>query len=345
MTSLRVLLVDGEREITDGVERALRRDLSGSTRIVRTRHPPKRGERFDVAVVVLESGDQVVQPISCVPTLVVGPKADPVSACSGIEHALSAACATCAREPLLASAVMWTIENARRARALEQGRQRELRLALHDPLTGLASMHLWRDRLHHSLARARRTEEHVAALFMDLDNFKAVNDEHGHAAGDELLREVASRLRACTRETDTVARRGGDEFLILLEDVRGSDAAASVARQILARIVQPCCVEGTVLRPAASIGLAIFRQDASDGESLERLADLAMYAAKRAGGNRVVAFNPLEQTKHRAPLDRAHDSDGSARCARPPAIRSINEQTNQDNHVAANDAHDRHRTI
>jgi len=159
-------------------------------------------------------------------------------------------------------------------------------------------------------------------LFTDLDNFKAVNDEHGHAAGDELLQEVASRLRACTRETDTVARRGGDEFLILLEGVRGSDAAASVARQILARIVQPCCVDGSVLRPAASIGLAMFPRDASDGESLENAADLAMYAAKRGGGNRVVAFNPLEQTKPRAHLDRAHDLDGSAHSARSPTTRA-----------------------
>jgi diguanylate cyclase (GGDEF)-like protein len=139
----------------------------------------------------------------------------------------------------------------------------------------------------------------VAVLYLDLDRFKEVNDRLGHAAGDHLLQEVAKRLRVCTRETDTVARRGGDEFVILLDDVGSSVDAERVARKILASLSDPCRVRRVFARPSASIGIAIFPADGCDGETLERRADLAMYAAKRAGGKRFVLAGDLPE-EHRA---------------------------------------------
>jgi diguanylate cyclase (GGDEF)-like protein len=137
----------------------------------------------------------------------------------------------------------------------------------------------------------------VAVLFLDLDRFKEVNDRFGHAAGDRLLQEVAARLRACTRETDTVARRGGDEFVVLLDEVGDPRNAEQVARNLLECISGPCRVHGELVRPFASIGVAVFPADGREAEDLEERADLAMYAAKRAGGNRVEVASDTPDTE------------------------------------------------
>jgi diguanylate cyclase (GGDEF)-like protein/PAS domain S-box-containing protein len=163
-------------------------------------------------------------------------------------------------------------------------------LAFHDPLTLLANRALFTDRVHHAL-------KHVtdgmtpAVLFIDLDNFKTVNDSLGHGAGDQLLRSVAHRLVQCTRAGDTVARLGGDEFAVLIDHAPGEEAAMAVARQILDSCRQPFEIEGRPLRVGASIGVAMSDR-VSTVERLMRNADAAMYSAKSRGKARAEIFQP-----------------------------------------------------
>lgn len=174
------------------------------------------------------------------------------------------------------------------------------RLAFYDPLTSLPNRRLLIDRLHQALAVAARSGARGAVLFMDLDNFKPLNDTHGHEAGDLLLAEVARRLTACVRKVDTVARFGGDEFVVVLNELGKEDAecrehAAIVARKILAALAQPYEL---ISRPGesaqrivhkdvgASIGVALFDPESS-AENVLKWADHAMYQAKQAGRNRI----------------------------------------------------------
>jgi diguanylate cyclase (GGDEF)-like protein/PAS domain S-box-containing protein len=158
--------------------------------------------------------------------------------------------------------------------------------AYHDPLTGLPNRALLRDRLHQSLGQARRTRRGLALLFVDLDHFKAVNDSLGHAVGDGLLREVSGRLKECVREDDTIARVGGDEFILLLPHVRQADGASRIARKVLARLEGPFRVDGQSLNITASVGIAVFPHDGEDADTLFKNADSAMYRAKALGRNR-----------------------------------------------------------
>lgn len=163
--------------------------------------------------------------------------------------------------------------------------ERALRaLAQYDSLTGLANRALLLDRMEGALARARRGKTSVAVLFIDLDRFKAVNDNYGHEAGDVVLKEVAARLRACVRETDTVARLGGDEFVILLEGLKARQDAEPTATRFLNAMRQPIMVDGHALTVSASIGIALYPETAGDREGLIRRADAAMYEAKHHGG-------------------------------------------------------------
>jgi diguanylate cyclase (GGDEF)-like protein/PAS domain S-box-containing protein len=154
-----------------------------------------------------------------------------------------------------------------------------------DPLTGLANRRGLDDRLRLALARNRRSGLQSAVLFLDLDRFKEVNDRLGHGAGDALLAEFAVRLRSSVRASDTVARFGGDEFVILLEDVRDRKNALRIAEKILGEARRPIEVEGQILEITATIGLAYSDATASDEELLKR-ADTALYQAKAAGRNR-----------------------------------------------------------
>jgi diguanylate cyclase (GGDEF)-like protein/PAS domain S-box-containing protein len=163
-----------------------------------------------------------------------------------------------------------------------------VRQAYHDGLTGLANRSLFRDRLEQALARSSRTGGTVAVLILDLDGFKQVNDSLGHDAGDQLLRVVADRLTETVRTTDTVARFGGDEFAVLL-DQTAEALAVSVARRALARLAEPAVVAGRELEVAASIGIALHSGDGA-GDELVRDADVAMYAAKDAGRGRHEVF-------------------------------------------------------
>ncbi|HXH38059.1 MAG TPA: diguanylate cyclase, partial [Thermoanaerobaculia bacterium] len=157
--------------------------------------------------------------------------------------------------------------------------------AYHDVLTHLPNRKLFTDRLTHSLSRARRSSKSLAVMFVDLDHFKTINDTLGHEAGDELLLEMASRLRANVREDDTVARLGGDEFTIILAELRQPEDAVSVAEKLIRAVVQPLSIAGTTIEVSASIGIALFPDDGSDAESLLRNADSAMYRAKESGRN------------------------------------------------------------
>ncbi len=164
--------------------------------------------------------------------------------------------------------------------------------AFHDSLTGLPNRALFADRVEHALALVERSGRTVAALFLDLDDFKTVNDSHGHETGDRLLAVAGERLRACLRPADTCARLGGDEFAILLEDVPDPSVAARTAERILARIAEPFEVEGTKLFVHASVGIALGRAGEAAAGDLLRNADIAMYRAKAAGGQRFVLFEP-----------------------------------------------------
>jgi diguanylate cyclase (GGDEF)-like protein len=157
------------------------------------------------------------------------------------------------------------------------------RLALHDSLTRLANRAFLHERLHQALARARRASPHTAVLLLDLDGFKQINDTLGHHAGDEVLRQVAQRLRASVRTEDTPARLGGDEFAVLVEDLARRDDAVIIARRIIDALHPPIAFGDQEVRIRASIGIAYASGDHTDPDEIIRRADGAMYQAKRAG--------------------------------------------------------------
>ncbi|MEP6944534.1 MAG: EAL domain-containing protein [Acidobacteriota bacterium] len=162
--------------------------------------------------------------------------------------------------------------------------------ALHDSLTGLANRVLFRDRVEHALTRVDRKHSPVAVLFLDLDNFKNINDTLGHAAGDELLVSVAQRLQACLRTSDTAARLGGDEFAVLVEDTTDTDGAALVAERIRDILRPSFLVGGKEITIGTSIGIATTEDGNEDPEALLRNADVAMYMAKSEGKDRYAVF-------------------------------------------------------
>ncbi len=200
------------------------------------------------------------------------------------------------REPILYGVARDISERLR-------GSQQLAYLAYHDRLTGLPNRILVEDQLDLAVARARRMNRAVALLFVDLDDFKAVNDRLGHAAGDQFLAAVAKRLRRVLRDTDVLARQGGDEFLVLLSDLDDGPehVAEAVGAKLHAALKAPFNVAGTELLTAASVGVSLYPDDASDSEALLRQADAAMYKAKAAGGGRLVFHRATETiSAHRA---------------------------------------------
>ncbi|HWN07387.1 MAG TPA: EAL domain-containing protein [Steroidobacteraceae bacterium] len=168
------------------------------------------------------------------------------------------------------------------------------RMALHDPLTLLANRSLFRDRVEHAVAVSRRNGRGVAVIFVDLDNFKRINDTHGHAIGDRVLHRSAQRLVKATRNGDTVARFGGDEFAVLLENLTTNDPVLEIAARIVESLQEPLDLPVADMRVAASVGIAF--SSAHDGvEELMRNADVAMYAAKSAGKGRYAVYEPSMQ--------------------------------------------------
>jgi diguanylate cyclase (GGDEF)-like protein len=162
-------------------------------------------------------------------------------------------------------------------------------LAHHDPLTDLPNRALLLDRLEQALARVRRGET-VALLYLDLDHFKPVNDRFGHAVGDALLQQVAARLRAATRETDTVARIGGDEFVTLQSGVRQVADINLLARRLVVSLAMPYAIAGHTIEIGASVGIAVSPSDALDADQLIQMADCALYRSKSEGRGRYCFF-------------------------------------------------------
>ena len=200
--------------------------------------------------------------------------------------------------------------------------------AFHDPVTNLANRALFADRVQHALARAGREQGTIGVVFIDLDDFKTINDSLGHAAGDAVLQEVSKRLMTTVRPTDTAARFGGDEFAVLIEEVAGTQAAIDVAERILAALQVPIETGGKQITIGASIGLCLSAggSEGLDGDDLLRNADVAMYMAKREQKGRYRIFEPamhreaVERLEMRADLQRALET-GQLQVHYQPVIR------------------------
>ena len=167
-----------------------------------------------------------------------------------------------------------------------------IRMATHDPLTSLPNRRLLQDHIALALARGRRNQNQVAVLFIDLDHFKSINNTRGYDAGDLLLKEVATRLITAVRGEDTVARQGGDDFIVLLANIAGARDAETVAQKILDLLLQPFQINGQEMQIGCSIGIALFPSDGEDVDTLLRNSDIALYHAKHNGHNDYHFFAP-----------------------------------------------------
>jgi diguanylate cyclase (GGDEF)-like protein len=182
-------------------------------------------------------------------------------------------------------------ENALLTEAVVKAR----RFEYHDELTGLPNRHLLLDRFSLSVALAERHNQHVGLLFLDLDRFKHVNDTLGHSVGDKLLQQVAQRLVACIRASDTACRYGGDEFVVLLSELDAKDGAVVVADNIRAHLAAPYLIDGAQITVATSLGMALYRVDGQAFDDLLQVADLAMYRDKaRRPATPSISDSPLD---------------------------------------------------
>ena len=171
-----------------------------------------------------------------------------------------------------------------------------IHLASHDGLTGLPNRRLLMDRLDQALARSHRSKDTVAVLFLDLDNFKPINDTMGHRQGDDVLKMMAERLQGCLRETDTVARFGGDEFVVIMTDIKDNNDVTTLAENLNKALSEPFAIGGRETALSASIGIALYPDHAHVSESLLTLADHAMYQAKEKGKGKHYLAVPTETT-------------------------------------------------
>ncbi|MEC5161992.1 MULTISPECIES: GGDEF domain-containing response regulator [unclassified Janthinobacterium] len=175
---------------------------------------------------------------------------------------------------------------------LAQYSKQQQELALHDPLTGLPNRRLLEDRISTSLQHAERNQGRAAVMYLDLDGFKAINDTYGHAYGDEILKMVAKRLVGSSRKEDTVARIGGDEFVIVLGSLSGLGDASEPASKLVEIVSEPYFINDLTLKLSTSIGISVYPDDADNVEALINMADSALYEAKRAGKNRFCCTPP-----------------------------------------------------
>lgn len=189
----------------------------------------------------------------------------------------------------IVSAVLYYI--ARLNRRLSQSLDQVSHLSQHDVLTGLPNRVLFADRLQRAILKARRDKTLLALLFLDVDRFKSINDSYGHQEGDEVLKAFANRMIACIRDSDSLGRIGGDEFVILLEDLSNSSSALGVAKKIQTSVAVPISANGVMISTSVSIGISIFPEDSQTEDGLFKCADLAMYEAKQAGRNQIYLYS------------------------------------------------------
>ncbi len=164
------------------------------------------------------------------------------------------------------------------------------RLAYHDALTGLPNRILFGDRLNMAIARAKRNRQYLAVMMLDLDNFKVINDTLGHHIGDQLLQRVGNRMTGLLRKEDTIARMGGDEFLLLLPEIQKLEDATTIAQKIIEAFQAPFFIDNRKLRATTSIGIALYPNDSEDPDALIKNADIAMYRAKASGRDNYQLF-------------------------------------------------------
>ncbi|WP_327440405.1 diguanylate cyclase domain-containing protein [Pseudomonas donghuensis] len=183
---------------------------------------------------------------------------------------------------------------ARDVTALRQAEEELRFLAHHDPLTALTNRSLFNQRMESALRAAAHHQSPLALLFLDINDFKGINDVHGHAMGDRILCTIARRLEGCVRETDTVARMGGDEFTVLLPGIQSHDAVYAKVEQILAAMAEPLGAEfGGIKMPSCSVGVAFYPKDAEDADTLLSHADGDMYRIKKQRGAQLISFKHL----------------------------------------------------
>jgi len=186
--------------------------------------------------------------------------------------------------------VVATVRAQIMAETAEEAATRMSYMAEHDFLTGLPNRSVLTDRLVQSIALAQRHGKKVALMFLDLDNFKHINDSLGHAVGDQLLQSAAQRLQACVRRSDSVSRHGGDEFVVLLAEVEQVQDATLAAEKLIEAMAEPHLVDDHRLHVTVSIGISLYPDDGKDAEEMIRNADAAMYHAKRNGRNNYQRF-------------------------------------------------------
>lgn len=226
-----------------------------------------------------------------VPVVVMVDDDDEALALKAVEVGARGHLIKCALSP---GALVWSLQHAIRNQRmfleLNIARERARQLATYDQLTGFANRSLFQDRLDQAVASARRNRQKLAVLFLDLDEFKLINDSLGHLSGDAMLRLTAQRIATCLRKSDTGARLGGDEFAILLTNLADETDAGRVAEKLLSMMRQPIALKDREHLITASIGIAVFPRDAASSEELLKHADMAMYAAKSSGRDRYTFF-------------------------------------------------------
>jgi diguanylate cyclase (GGDEF)-like protein len=291
-----ILIVDDQEANVQLLEQMLRN--AGYARITATRDPHAvfslhRDNNYDLILLDLQmpglDGFQVMERLKEIETdgylPVLAVTAEPAHKL----RALQCGAKDFVSKPFDLAEVMMRVHNMLEVRLLHKAARNDSlmleSLALNDPLTGLANRRLLDDRMSMALVHARRNKSAMAVVYLDLDGFKQINDTLGHGAGDILLKMVAERLVATVREEDTVARVGGDEFILALWHVDGVDYAASVAERAIEAVSHPYDIDGATVTITTSAGVSIYPDHGEETEMLMKSADAALYEAKRAGRN------------------------------------------------------------
>ena len=292
----KVLLVDDNEDNVDVLELMLQQ--VGYTRVTSTTNPGAVRElhaenHYDLIILDLQmpgmDGFDVMEQLKTVDRDNYLPVLAVTGQPSHKLRALQAGARDFVSKPFDWDEVLMRVHNMLEVRLLHEAVRQHAKtlesMALHDPLTGLANRRLLPERMWMAIAHARRNQSAMAVLCLDLDGFKAVNDSLGHAAGDQLLKMVAARLVDAVREEDTVARFGGDEFLIALWHVQGLEDTAKVAEKLIHAVSRPYDIDGHTVTVTTSLGASVYPAHGEDADALMKSADDALYEAKRAGRN------------------------------------------------------------